>query len=82
MIPIQPRTREQNHSIQRNQRQKKVDADKKALGKRKNIFWNINLIDQAEICNHAAHGKVAGFAVIIKIGKTDENKGKITDARS
>ena len=81
MIPIQPRAREQNHGIQRNQRQKKVNADKKTLGERENIFRNINLVDQAEIRNHAAHGKVAGFAVIIEISKTDENKGKIADTR-
>ena len=79
MIPIQPRTREQNHSIQRNQSQKKVNTNKKTLGERENIFWDINLVDQAEIGNHAAHGKVAGFTVIIEIGQTDEYKGKITD---
>ena len=54
MIPVQPCAGEDNYSVQRDQRQQEVDADKQAFGKGKDILWDIDLVDQAEVCHHAA----------------------------
>ena len=81
MIPVQPSAGEDNYSVQRDQRQQEVDADKQAFGKGKDILRDIDLVDQAEVCHHAAHGEVGGFTEIIEIGQADHQVSEVADTR-
>ena len=80
MLPAQSRPGQQNHGVEWQQRQQKIDADEQTFRQRKNVLRHIDLADQGKVCHHAAHGKIRRLGKIVEQRQPCHEIGEIAHA--
>ena len=79
MLPAEACPGQQDHQIERDQGQQKIDADKETLGKGEDVLRHIDLVDEREIGDDRAHTEIARLAEIVEPGQPDQQIGDVAD---